>query len=297
MKNKLDQLLLHPSTRLQVDNLLKSPPQSLLISAVQGSGKKTLSKVLVTELLQIPDNKDIESYHYYFHIKRLKGKNDISIEQIRMLIDALKLKAPGTQTIKRVVFIEDAHYLSIPAQNALLKILEEPNPDTIFLLSANSVKNVLPTIASRTQKLEIQPVSAEDALNHWRGSYSEQSIASAWRLSGGSVGLLHALLSEDQEHELKKAVDESKKFLKSSKYQRLLQADQLSRNKEQFQIFIDALSRTLSALHHHYVKTNKESQSNNLLVSRKLLKESASALAANGNGKLIALKLVLSLKV
>jgi DNA polymerase-3 subunit delta' len=95
------------------------------------------------------------------------------------------------------VLIEDANYLSIPAQNALLKILEEPNPDTIFILTVTSVINVLPTIASRTQKLEVHAgIGLNEAIEFWQDSdIPKKDIESAWRLSGGSVGLMYALLS------------------------------------------------------------------------------------------------------
>jgi|GEM_PF-433827 len=297
MANNIDSLLLNPQTRLQIKYLLDDPPQVLLISANSGSGKKTLAKTIAATLLQIPSGKNIEDYHYFFYVKRLKNKSDIAIEQIRALIDALKLKTPGPQKIKRVVFIENAQHLSIPAQNSLLKILEEPSSDTVFLLSTNSVQNVLPTISSRAQKLDVQQVNLDDTVKHWQSDYSKKDIESAWRLSGGTVGLMHALLSENSDHKLRMAVEDVKNFIKGSRYQRLLQAEQLGRNKEQFQLFLDALSRTLNFLHHSAVNNNKISQSHNLLASRKTVQKAYSALLKNGNTKLIALELVLGLKI
>jgi DNA polymerase III delta prime subunit len=297
MKNRLNNLLLHPQSKLQLKNTLNNPPQALLISAIAGSGKKTLSAALAAELLKLPPAGNINDYPYYFHVRRLKNKNDISIAQIRETVDALKLKVPGSKIIKRLIFIEDAQFLSIPAQNALLKNLEEPNPDTVFLLSVNSVQNVLPTISSRTQRLELQPVSLIDAKAYWDDKFAASSIESAWRLSGGSIGLMHALLNKNEDHPLKKAVDDAKELIRASKYQRLLQADRTSRNKDQFVLLLDALSRTLSFLQQTAVKNNKEAQSKNILISRKAIKESSEALDTNANPRLVALKLVMSLKI
>jgi hypothetical protein len=298
MSNNLDKLILHPKTRLQLNYVIKNPPQALLLSAYSGAGKNYLATYIATDILKLQNVDKLNAYPYYFHVQRLKNKSDISIEQIRTVINALKLKTPGNNKVRRIVFIEDSHFMSVPAQNTLLKILEEPNPDTIFLLSTNSELNVLPTIASRTQKIEVHPVSMNDAREYWgKHGYSDESITSAWRLSGGSSGLIYALLTEDKEHPLKLAVDEAKNFLKASKYQRLLMVDKLSRNKENFLLFLEALARTLNFLNHAAVKSAKGTQAQNILISRKVLKQSTEALSANANARLVALRLVANLKI
>jgi hypothetical protein len=294
----MERLLLHPKTRLQVEYVLHNPPQVLLITSSHGGGKKLLTKNIAARILKFDNLERLNSYPYFLYVKRLKNKSDISIEQVRLIIDALKLKTTGDKAIRRVVLIEDAHFLSIPAQNALLKVLEEPSNDTVFILSSVSPLELLPTIVSRTQKIEIQPVSLNDALDFWHNSdYSKEMIASAWRLSGGYAGLLNALLAEDKTHPLKLAVDDAKKFLRSTKYQRLIQIGEVSRSKEEFLLFIEALLRTLTYLHHTAVKSGRESQAKNLLACRRVLNELSQALGANVNTRLIELKLVLGLKI
>jgi DNA polymerase III delta prime subunit len=298
MNKELDNLLLHPKTRIQVNYIIKNTPQSLLLSAGIGSGKKTLAKNIAANVLELTNLNQLANYPYYFHVSRLKNKSDISIEQIRTVNDALKLKIPGNNTIRRIVFIEDGHFMSIPAQNALLKKLEEPNTDTVFLISTTSVQNVLPTIASRAQEIEIQPVSLEDALKYWISSNkTKESISSAWRLSGGNVGLLSALLEDNTDHPLKLAVDDAKVFLRASKYERLLMVDKLSRNKDELMHFFEAMSRMLNFLNHAAVKNGKERQAQNLLKSRKIIRQSTEALYANTNSRLVALNFVINLKV
>jgi DNA polymerase III delta prime subunit len=298
MNKELDNLLLHPKTRIQVNYIIKNTPQSLLLSAGIGSGKKTIAKNIAANVLELTNLNQLANYPYYFHVSRLKNKSDISIEQIRTVNDALKLKIPGNNTIRRIVFIEDGHFMSIPAQNALLKKLEEPNTDTVFLISTTSVQNVLPTIASRAQEIEIQPVSLEDALKYWKSSNkTKESISSAWRLSGGNVGLLSALLEDNTDHPLKLAVDDAKVFLRASKYERLLMVDKLSRNKDELMHFFEAMSRMLNFLNHAAVKNGKERQAQNLLKSRKIIRQSTEALYANTNSRLVALNFVINLKV
>jgi DNA polymerase-3 subunit delta' len=298
MNNPLDSLLLHPSTLLQLQQFLQNPTHALAITGTEGNGKKTLAQTIALSLLDLPDKNKLQLYAYFFKVARLKNKNDISIEQVREIINSLKLKVPGDNTIKRVVLIEDAQFLSIPAQNALLKILEETNPDTIFLLSINSLQNVLPTIASRVQELKVQPAALNEALLFWsQEQFAKEAVEGAWRLSGGAVGLMHALLTENKDHPLKIAVDDAKVFLKSTKYQRLLFVDRLSKSRENFQLFLDALSRTLTFLHHSAIKNNREAQSKALLLSRKTIQQSSEALEMNTNSKLVALKLVINLRI
>jgi DNA polymerase-3 subunit delta' len=298
MNNLLNSLLLHPSTLLQLKQFLQDPTHALAITGTEGSGKKTLAEVIALILLDLPAKDKLNSYPYFFTVAQLKNKSDISIEQVREIINSLKLKVPGNKKIKRIVLIEDAQFLSIPAQNALLKILEETNLDTVFILSINSMQNVLPTIASRVQELKVQPISLKDALVFWpQDQFAKEAVEGAWRLSGGAVGLMHALLTENTDHALKMAVDEAKVFLKSTKYQRLLFVDRLSKSKDNFQLFLAALARTLTFLHHSAIKNNREVQSKNILLSRKAIRQSSEALEMNANSKLVALKLVLNLKV
>jgi DNA polymerase III delta prime subunit len=289
-------LLLHPRTAAQIENLLANPSHALLIAGISGSGKKTVGFAIAEELLEV-DKSKLEEHPYFLHIGRLKNKQDIAIEQVREVIAALKLKVPGSKKIQRVIFIEDAQYLSIPAQNALLKVLEEPSIDTVFLLSVNSVQNVLPTISSRAQILDLQAVALEGAKKYWGKEHTHEQIESAWRLSGGTVGLMSALLTEDQEHPLKESVQQARKFLGAKTYERLIMLDSLSRNKEQFGLFLDAMSRILNFLQRTSVKNNKPKQNQQILESRKILQKVQKALQANANTKMVALELALGLKV
>lgn len=291
-----DNLLLHPKTKMQLGYFLKSPPHALMIAGAPGGGKKSLAAHIASSLLEINQDR-LNSYPYFLHVKRLKNKQDITIEQVRGVIAALKLRVPGAQKVQRVIFIEDAHLLSAPAQNALLKALEEPAVGIVFLLSVNSVRSVLPTIASRAQLLEVQPVTLDKALQYWQKEYTSAQIDSAWRLSGGSAGLLSALLSEDQDHPLKESVQQARKFLGSKTYERLLTLDNLSRNKEQFGLFLEALARILNFLHRNALKNNKNKQAKSILESRQMLQTTQKALQMNVSPKIIALKLASGLQV
>src|SRR5215813_10491034 len=109
MNKKISALLLNPSTNTQVQYLVSDPSQALLITGAVGSGKATLSLALAADMLEV---EVVQDYPYFLHIKRQSGKQEISIGQVREIIAALKLRIPSHKEVQRVVFIEDAHYLS-----------------------------------------------------------------------------------------------------------------------------------------------------------------------------------------
>jgi len=87
-------------------------------------------------------------------IEEIKGvlkKRDIKIEAIRDLQHKLSLTATGGKY--KVVIIDEAQRLNKSAQNALLKTLEEPNEQVVLILNCQNADKLLPTIASRCQKI------------------------------------------------------------------------------------------------------------------------------------------------
>ncbi len=83
-----------------------------------------------------------------------KGKN-IKIDYIKKLQNTLS----QSSNFFRIIIIDpaDYEYLNKSSANALLKSIEEPHPRTLYLLFASSSKNVLGTLKSRSQCLQIFP--------------------------------------------------------------------------------------------------------------------------------------------
>ncbi len=91
----------------------------------------------------------------------LENQNSLKIEDIRELERILSLK-PYTQPPK-IAIIKEAEKLTFEAQGALLKILEEPPGETVFILTTQDDANLLPTIISRCQQITL-PQEAEITL-------------------------------------------------------------------------------------------------------------------------------------
>lgn len=291
----MNDLLLNKSTRTQVRAFINKPSHALLISGGAGSGKASLARLIGSELLGIKDIRQLEKYPYFTHLKRPEGKQDIPIDAIRQLNKLLKLKAPGSGEIRRVVIIEDAQDLNEEASNALLKMLEEPPPDCVFILTATSSHSLLPTISSRTQQLQLRPVSLSQSFKYFDTKYSEKDVESAWRLSQGAAGLMAAILKDDKHHPLKIAVDEAKDYLRKDTYGRLLLNEALSRDKKRLALLLEALMKLLAALQSSAASQGSEAQMQKILASRRLVLKLQEALEANASPKLISLKLGLNL--
>lgn len=78
----------------------------------------------------------------------------LTIKQVHELISSLGIVA----RLSRIIWIEEANLLTLPAQNALLKVLEEPPTNTTIYLTCFSAQTLLPTIRSRCH-LRILPNS------------------------------------------------------------------------------------------------------------------------------------------
>ena len=85
-------------------------------------------------------------------IHLVADKSSITIKQVQELIPQLST----SPRLPRIVWIEEANLLTIPAQNALLKMLEEPPLKTQFYLTTQGKSSLLPTILSRTTSVALQ---------------------------------------------------------------------------------------------------------------------------------------------
>src|SRR4030042_882139 len=87
-----------------------------------------------------------------------KSKTEISIEQIRQIQHTASL--PPFEGRCRIYIIENAESLSVEAANALLKTLEEPESNVVFILLVTDSSLLLETVVSRCQPVEFITVPA-----------------------------------------------------------------------------------------------------------------------------------------
>jgi DNA polymerase III subunit delta' len=131
-----------------------------------------------------------------FFIEKPQGRQNIPIEDIRALSARFALKSFESRFKIAVI---DAEYLTHEASNALLKILEEPGEDTIFILIASNTKLLADTIISRCQILRFGPLSSHDfaAILNEEFKISAKETAFLFALSGGNIKKALALKAKD----------------------------------------------------------------------------------------------------
>lgn len=234
------ELLLHPISKQRYDAYISDPPQSILLVAAAGSGKETLlNKLAATILGDHPAGR-------LYTLVPLEDKKTIGIDQVRDLKVSLRLKSAE----KRVVLIPNANLLLEPAQNSLLKLLEEPPTNVHFLIAVDKLDGVLDTIQSRTSIwMLIAPTKGQ--IESYFTQYPSIRVTKAISIAETRVGLISSLLADDQNHELIYSIDIAKEILQESHFDRLVRVDALSKDAAQTHLLLEALSLVCKAALEH----------------------------------------------
>lgn len=176
-----------------------------LVTGPAGVGKRTLAERFAAALLCTGDAPKGDGLaacgactscrlraagnHPDFH--ELPQEGSVGIEQVRELTHTLELR-PHTGRYQ-IGIIPEAGRLGIPAQNALLKVLEEPPSRAVLVLTATSPASLLPTTVSRCQRIALGPVATEDlaaALTEQGAPEAESLAARAEHRPGKAIRLL-----------------------------------------------------------------------------------------------------------
>jgi len=119
------------------------------------------------------------------------GKS-ISVHTVRAMIE--KMQMSSMEGAWRVVIIDSVDELTVAAANAMLKLLEEPPAQTLFLLIAHSLANTLPTIRSRARVEKMQPLpTAQLRELFYKFIPDEEASSALLKLANGSFGRIAAL--------------------------------------------------------------------------------------------------------
>ena len=111
-----------------------------------------------------------KNQHPDLHRIRPEGTSRaVKVEQIREASEFLSMTSHAGGP--KIVIIEQSHQMNASAANALLKTLEEPNPDSYLLLVTESVSSMMPTIKSRCQRLQFEVPRFEDSLEWLQNSF------------------------------------------------------------------------------------------------------------------------------
>ena len=121
-------------------------------------------------------------------IEPLTGKKEISIQQVREVEKELSYRSFSRG--KKIAIFDPATLLNWPAQNALLKTLEEPPQNCLLILIAAHGGGLLPTVRSRCLRLSFASLPREAVAGFLtaKGGKTEEQAQSLAALSQGSLG-------------------------------------------------------------------------------------------------------------
>jgi DNA polymerase-3 subunit delta' len=111
------------------------------------------------KLLHAGSHPDLIALEREFDEKKGRMQKSIPVDEVRKIAPFLHMTA--SQSAWRIVIIDGADNLNRNGQNALLKILEEPPPQSLIILTAESTATLLPTIRSRSRTVKLQRLSNE----------------------------------------------------------------------------------------------------------------------------------------
>ncbi|MBP9852363.1 MAG: polymerase subunit delta [Patescibacteria group bacterium] len=278
-------LLVHEHTSKTLNGLVSSPPQAIILAGPAGLGKGAVASCFAAAVLGVSP-KSLAKSPYVVAIQPNKG--GIAIDAIRDLHDFLLRKVPGLGLKRRAILIEDADTMSTPAQNALLKSLEEPPEDTIIILTTSNVQTLLPTIRSRAAIVTVSaPRTSEIETFFETKGFALEKVKQAMRLHGSSVGsVLHYLTEESTEVE--QIFADAKQFLGRDIYGRLVQVGTISKDREKaLQICESVMVLSSAATRHAASRASAERWSTVAAASHRAIRQ----LQNNSNAKLVMCEL------
>lgn len=162
---------------------------ALLVHGQRGTGKRRLAAWLAQELLGSDrpvwpaESAPETTLHANLHPAAPEAGKLLSVERIRELIDFMLLSTYGTGA--RVAAICPAESMTRSAANSLLKILEEPRPNSYILLVADDPAQLPATIISRCRLLRSPAVPRDAALAWLARQEPDANWDNALRLAGG----------------------------------------------------------------------------------------------------------------
>jgi DNA polymerase-3 subunit gamma/tau len=148
--------------------------QAYIFSGMRGVGKTSLARILAKALnckdgptptpcnrcescTSIDEDRSVD-------VLEIDGASNRKVEDIEPIRDTAKYRPIHSRY--KIVYIDEVHMLSTHAFNALLKTLEEPPPQTVFIFATTELRDVPSTIVSRCQLFEFKKLSQKEIINN-----------------------------------------------------------------------------------------------------------------------------------
>ncbi|MGD8373895.1 MAG: AAA family ATPase [Candidatus Woesebacteria bacterium] len=261
---------IHPGSFKIFNAYAKNPPHALLITGPSGIGKFAVAKFWAEQT----------SVHSNFEVIEPEGST-ISIEAIRGLYRSSRSKQVGQQ----MIIIKNAQAMSDAAENALLKLLEEPRAGITFILTATHKHALLPTILSRVQHIELRRLDQKTMQNlviTANPNLTPTDMAQLLFIAAGRPEVAIKLAtSSDQLQKKRLLMQQAKELISAKPYQRICDINKLASNRLDCIEILDAMLLMTQV----QIKSASPSLVDHLLGRANIIENTLAKISCNGNIK------------
>ncbi len=217
-----------------------------------GLGKKTMAKIFSKKLLCKNMNKsdckckscmvfENETHPDFFNIK--KDGNSIGVDKIRQMQSQIVVSP--IYGAKKIFLINDAEKLTKEAQNALLKIMEEPPHYVVIMLVTNNSNMLLETIRSRAIQYNFSKNTRDEVRKYLETKYGENisNINFLISCSDGKIGKVVEIMNTDDINQIRDVVIDYASKIKLMKMNEILNAiDFFTQNKDRIELLLNMMT-------------------------------------------------------
>lgn len=221
-----------------------------MLVGAKGMGKSTLTQAFIEALTGNADKRQRALDN--IHIEPEEGQKTIKINQIRELVSITSKKTYDGNL--RFITIAKGETMTIEAQNALLKLLEEPIEGNIFFIFVTSQDQMLQTIRSRCQMINLPPLSDEEIKTivldkGWNLGKNSQEILE--KAQGNPGRTLELIQKNGKENLISETTSIICDILKGEIYPCFELSEKLGKSKEESMEVLEGVIRNMTRLYTH----------------------------------------------
>lgn len=172
-----------------------------IIAGPDGIGKSIMAKMFAMKILG-----KTEDINYADIIHYRSEKASLGIDEVRRIIEEVSKKP--YEGDRKIIIIHGGDKLTVQAQNAMLKTIEEPPKGVYIILLTESLELLLDTIKSRCQIYKLTPLSKNDMLKYLKsiGERDENRISVALAYAEGIPGRADRILNDEELDKLRNLI-------------------------------------------------------------------------------------------
>lgn len=204
-----------------------------LIAGEDGIGKSNLANILAKLILNGNLNRE-----YVDIVNYKSNKSSFGVDEVRNIINEVYKKPFEGE--KKVIIIYEGNKLTIQAQNALLKTIEEPPEGVHIIILCESLELILDTIKSRCEIYKLTPLTKEELYDYIimkEFNYNENEIKAAIAFSEGIPGRIDRYFNDDNLKKTRNKLIDLVKDLNKNNFEVILHYEEnlsmLKDNKEE----------------------------------------------------------------